>query len=309
LKRERYRLLKWFFEFAYVDFEQMTDAAVDDTRAKLNALLALGMWNRPDDEVIRNLTLYYLAWLDVGREIDHGHSAVEIETLKAYQASFRQVFNSLMDSIATLPGNDTDTKITAPADNSGSLGPCHVLTQHFMPAAVLQAQITTMLPQESSSKKYPSGTTRATEIFDMIGVPAGVQIFTKGWKENVRIVVTAPHTDPAALLGAIFLRELNGVPLNIFHQCKGCKHWFIHASARQHQFCTNRCAARYLMRVSRANVKATQPERYKAEKESGKKRARKSYRKKHGLPIKNIKVKLDMERINEPEDVAKTKTR
>jgi hypothetical protein len=280
LKRQRYTLLKWFFEFAYMDFGQMSDDKLNDTRAMLTVMLSHGVWSRPDDEAIKRLMLHYQSWLDVSRGIGHGHSSVELEPLKAYQVSFRQQFNKLMDSMASLPSSDTDTMVAA---TNGSLGPFYVLTQHFMPAALLQAQITTMRPQKLFSKQLPQRATKISEIFDMTEVPAGMQFFKKGWKKNARIQVDAPHTDPAALLGAIFLRELNGVPLSVIRRCKGCTHWFVHATARERQFCTNRCAARHLMRASRAKIKMTEPERYKAGKESGRKRAGKSYRKKCGL--------------------------
>lgn len=275
MQKERYKILNWFFEFAYADFDQMPAAEINFTRAKLTVLLNHGVWSRPDDKTIEFMTTQYLG---LTIEID------ETERLKAIQAAFRQTFHETMGAIGNLPSENKSTTIS---QSSGSWGPVHVLFQHFMPAITLQAQITTIPAEVLSSKKFSDGAMKVTDVIDTTGIPNGKQLFKKGWRKNACIEVISQHADPVALLGTIFLREINGAPLGVFRQCEACARWFLHTSAKKRRFCANRCAARISNRERRAKVKANDPKRYRDEAEAGKKRSRKSYKRKIGLIHEN----------------------
>ncbi len=83
----------------------------------------------------------------------------------------------------------------------------------------------------------------------------------------------------------IFLRCLDAIPINAFHKCPECNHWFVNVSKKEKIYCSNRCASRYIVRKKRKS-----PEYRKNELDQGKKRARKSYEKKIRTKQPNAKI-------------------
>jgi hypothetical protein len=67
---------------------------------------------------------------------------------------------------------------------------------------------------------------------------------------------------------------MHGLPIDYFKTCKGCGCFFIHASLRQRQYCTQKCAAKDIERIKR-NEQRENFNRYH----------RNRYRIKKGLPL------------------------
>ncbi|MFX0201889.1 MAG: hypothetical protein ACFFCW_37745 [Candidatus Hodarchaeota archaeon] len=65
---------------------------------------------------------------------------------------------------------------------------------------------------------------------------------------------------------------LDGVPISAFKRCLECEKWFFHTSKRKKEFCTNRCASRYLTREKRTETEEAREEYNKKMRDYMKKR-------------------------------------
>jgi len=70
----------------------------------------------------------------------------------------------------------------------------------------------------------------------------------------------------------VLIDILDGIPESAFKRCPECKKWFFHLSKRQKEFCSNRCASRYLTRKKRTESKEAREKYNKKMREYMKKR-------------------------------------
>jgi len=61
-----------------------------------------------------------------------------------------------------------------------------------------------------------------------------------------------------------FIKLLNDFPLSSIRICEGCKHYFLHFSKRERDFCNSACASRSIQREKREEFRRNHPRRYKA---------------------------------------------
>jgi len=74
----------------------------------------------------------------------------------------------------------------------------------------------------------------------------------------------------------ILIDLFDGVHKSAFKSCPECKRWFIHFSKREKEFCTNRCASRYLTREKRTESEEAREEYNKKMRDYMKKRHQKN---------------------------------
>lgn len=75
-----------------------------------------------------------------------------------------------------------------------------------------------------------------------------------------------------------FLMALYSFPLGSIRACNECGKFFVHVSKKKKMFCSSNCAVRKANRDRRKRIKDSEPEKYKKERDKGKKRSAKSYK-------------------------------
>ena len=245
----------WLLEFSQIDLGKTSDG----DRAKLVVEISqlAGTWFGSEKPVLVDgrQALEYSQQFPIR---DGAGNMIYISNfdLRPAQTCLRDFLNPLLAGIERLRGK-IDAKQT---EDQPQLAPMLQSFEISKMSVNLRANIPFTLEETLEST---DGTVTATYEYAPLGeITIAAAFQTDSMEDALRFRVA---------------RILEGVPIDVFHECPECSRWFAHFSERKKQFCSNKCAARYGVRKSRAELKNENPEKYEEDLRAGATRARKSY--------------------------------
>jgi hypothetical protein len=264
--RENVKFLEWFIKFGQADIEGTSREGKKRWAVEVHALVSEGLLGAAD----------YKSFVSRAKRLAGGKDYPPDITVAAAQrahALFSTMFSEISGHLKAVFG----------PGGSGMTRPEGIETPDFgglqLPDQVVEAG---RRANELQAALQVESIRALNEIFGRgleINLVFNARLYGL-YKNPTTIKTNAVPKEAGKMLQAMFLKLLEGVPLQSFKWCPECGQMFIHATKRKRLYCSNLCAARRGGREHRSRLKIQRPKVYQKQKREGAARARKSYEKK-----------------------------